>query len=239
MFGLVALVPVLGALSAAALTPAHMALFPRQIESAIPSACQSGCTQTLQIYQACQNKDYTTCLTVCNQDTFNGFVGCFDCVLENTPSASSSERSQLDSAISELKTACASGGQSVTGGLSGAASATGSGASSGLVGGAAGASFTSVASGITIAASASSAAAAGDTSATAVAGSAAAAASSVAASAGGVASSAAGAASSALAGATSAAASAAAPASGALPVVSIAGGLVALVGVAAGMAIAF
>ncbi|WVR03320.1 hypothetical protein IAU60_000311 [Kwoniella sp. DSM 27419] len=241
MLALVALVPVLGALSASAMvTPEHMKLFTRQdISSAIPSACSSQCTSTLTIYNACMNNQLSTCLQVCNQDTFNEFTGCFDCVLTNTAGVSSSEQSQLDTAVEQLKSACSQAGQTVTGGLSGAAaatdSATGTGATSGIL-----VSATSGAAGVTIAASGVSAAAASSSAAGAssagVVGSATGAVGSAAASVTGAAQSAAG---SATGAAGSAAASASAPASGALSTVSLVKGFVAFAGVAAGMAIVF
>ncbi|WWC57995.1 uncharacterized protein I303_100530 [Kwoniella dejecticola CBS 10117] len=245
MFGLVALVPVLGAISAAAISPEVMRMIPRQssIADAFPAACQSQCTGAIQIYNACLNSDYNTCLTVCKQDTFNDFVGCFQCVLDNTSGVSQSEWTQLQSAVDQIKSGCSQSGQSVTGGLqalSGTATPTAAGGGSYSTihssggGGVVGGTFTSAASGLTIAAS--SAAAAANSNSVALGPSAASTSIGGPISAGEGPSTSAGGASAGSA--SSAAASAAAPGSGALPVTSFVGGFVSLVAVAAGMAIA-
>ncbi|WVW81601.1 hypothetical protein I302_103596 [Kwoniella bestiolae CBS 10118] len=250
MFGLVALVPLLGALSAAALSPEHMKLFPvRQLENAFPSQCS--CDGALKIYNACLNGDSTTCLSVCQQSTFNDFIGCFQCTLDNTAGVSQSEWRQLQSAVDQIKSGCSQTGSSVTGGLqalsaSGSSTATAAGgdiSSASGTGGLntggggyvpSGVTYPTVSNGATITATAggASAAASGIT----IAASGAASAASSAAGAGG---SAAGAAGSATSSAAAAASSATSPNSGAAPVTSFVGGLVALVSVAAGMAIAF
>ncbi|WWC85619.1 uncharacterized protein L201_000484 [Kwoniella dendrophila CBS 6074] len=233
MFGLIAFVPLLGALSAAALSPEHMRLFPRQIEQSFPQACQSQCTGAIKIYNACISSDFNTCLTVCKQAQFNDFIGCFQCVLDNEQGVTQSEWSQLQSAVDQIKSGCSQAGQSVTGGLQALSqtstpSAAGGESLSATASGAAASASSAAGAGITIAASGASAipsaASASANGVTAAVGSAA----GQATSAGG-----------SVAGSASSAAASAAPASGALPVTSFVGGFVALISVAAGMAIAF
>ncbi|WWD22229.1 hypothetical protein CI109_106720 [Kwoniella shandongensis] len=152
-----ALVPVLGALAATAqITPRHMALFPRQLDaSTIPAACTSSCNVVIPIYQACTTGNTNGCLAVCEQSNFSGFIDCFNCVeAQEAGGVPASLQAQLDSAIDELKDACASAGSTVTGSLSNAVPATGSASATGSDAGLLSsiADFTTAVSGTTIAA---------------------------------------------------------------------------------------
>ncbi|WVQ76497.1 hypothetical protein IAR50_006165 [Cryptococcus sp. DSM 104548] len=109
---------------AAQITPRHMALFPRQIESStIPPACSSQCSTAMSIYASCTSSPVDTagCLKVCEQSTFNYFVKCMDCTVEQG-GVTGSYVAQLMDAVDQLKEACAQVGQPVTGGVAGATS---------------------------------------------------------------------------------------------------------------------
>ncbi|KAK8845292.1 hypothetical protein IAR55_006005 [Kwoniella newhampshirensis] len=231
----VALVSVLGALSAAAqITPRHMSLLPRQLDaSSIPSGCTSTCSGILTIYQSCSASNTAQCVQICQQSNFNSLIDCIDCIFASPGvDITGSEQTQLDSAISQLQSACSSAGSAVTGSLNiSAAGATASGSATasdaGLVSSVV--DFTTALSGTTIAAggsSVTSAAFSTTTPSTTAAASSAAATSAAATSA---------AAASASAAAGSAAPSSA-PASAASPVLNqgLMGGVIAVVGVVGG-----
>ncbi|TYJ51332.1 hypothetical protein B9479_008102 [Cryptococcus floricola] len=122
---------LLGALAASAqITPRHMSLFPRQIDSStIPSACSDQCQSAMSIYSSCTSEpvDSSGCLKVCEQSTFNDFVACMDCTVDEG-GVTGTYVSQLMDAVDQLKGACRQVGQPVTGGIAGSTN-TGSGTS--------------------------------------------------------------------------------------------------------------
>ncbi|RSH90508.1 hypothetical protein EHS25_001113 [Saitozyma podzolica] len=159
----VALAALAGLVGVSASSEVHQ-LVTRQISSSqIPSACQSQCTSALSIYQACLNGDTTTCLSVCQSSNYSGFVGCFQCVLNNTPGVTSSDVTGLQGAVDQLASACNAAGSSVAStSLAATNVAAASGSASGIATSGGLDSITSAASagasGITIGASSSSAA---------------------------------------------------------------------------------
>jgi len=141
----------------------------RQLSASdIPSACNSSCGTALTIYNACTSGDTTTCLGVCQPDTFSSFTGCFECIVQDTPGVTQTEVDELNAAVAQLEAVCQQAGQTVSadsivlsGGASASAtdaSATGS-ATSGLLATATDASFSSTSGGLTIVAGGSSGAA--------------------------------------------------------------------------------
>lgn len=132
-------------------------LVTRQLSSAsVPSACQDRCATALNIYNACLSQDLNTCLSVCQADTYSNFIGCFDCIVQETPGVTSAEVGQLNDAITTLQNACSQAGQAVPstslavpgGAASGSIGASSSGVLASLTSGVA---FTSASSGIVIA----------------------------------------------------------------------------------------
>nr|ODN77239.1 hypothetical protein L203_06318 [Cryptococcus depauperatus CBS 7841] len=108
--------------AAAGITPRHMGLVSRQFDSStIPSKCQNTCKDSVGLYQDCISNS-PGCQKVCQQDTFNGFISCFDCIL-TTFDTNDSEQHQLDAMIDQLKEACTLTGATLTGSINSAASA--------------------------------------------------------------------------------------------------------------------
>ncbi|KAK1926325.1 hypothetical protein DB88DRAFT_481447 [Papiliotrema laurentii] len=164
MLAKISIVALAGAAAVAALDARSLhSIMPRQLsQSTIPSACQDTCSSALSIYNACLNGDTNTCLSVCQSDTYNGFIGCFNCILQDTPGVTQTEVDELNSAIAQLQAACAGAGQTVTGASLTAPSgaATGSGSATGSVASVTGgASFTSASGGLTIGSSGAASAA--------------------------------------------------------------------------------
>ncbi|ODO01817.1 hypothetical protein L198_02544 [Cryptococcus wingfieldii CBS 7118] len=105
-----------------------MSLFPRQIDSStIPSACSDQCQSAMSIYSSCSSSpvDTSGCLKVCEQSTFNDFVACMDCTVDEG-GVTGTYVLQLMDAVDQLKEACRQTGQPVTGGIAGSTN-TGSG----------------------------------------------------------------------------------------------------------------
>ncbi|ORY31995.1 hypothetical protein BCR39DRAFT_525059 [Naematelia encephala] len=113
---LVALGALVGAtVSTAQNVHAVRSLISRQLSTSdIPSACQSECTQTVTIYNACVNDDTTGCLAVCEQDTFNAFVNCFTCVLEDSSGVDANSYQSIADSVAELQQACTAAGATLT-----------------------------------------------------------------------------------------------------------------------------